>query len=160
MATKQFRRNQMGFSTDAIHVGQEPDPLTGAIVAPIYQTSTYVFEDLEQKQRLRLRPHQSSEPQGSRTHHRETRRRQMRPMFSLPAWRRSMPFSACCVPATTRFCPEAVYGGMFRLTTQLLVRLRPGIQLRRYLRISTQCRARHQAQHAACSTSRRPRIRR
>ncbi len=36
----------MGFSTDAIHVGQEPDPLTGAVVAPIYQTSTYVFEEL------------------------------------------------------------------------------------------------------------------
>src|SRR5579863_733603 len=32
----------MGFSTDAIHVGQEPDPSTGSIVAPIYQTSTYV----------------------------------------------------------------------------------------------------------------------
>ena len=36
----------MGFSTDAIHVGQEPDPSTGAIVAPIYQTSTYVQEAL------------------------------------------------------------------------------------------------------------------
>ena len=34
----------MGFATDAIHVGQEPDPSTGAIVAPIYQTSTYVLE--------------------------------------------------------------------------------------------------------------------
>jgi len=36
----------MGFSTDAIHVGQEPDPLTGAVVAPIYQTSTYVLEEV------------------------------------------------------------------------------------------------------------------
>src|SRR5579875_1009260 len=36
----------MGFSTDAIHVGQEPDPLTGAVVAPIYQTSTYVLEEI------------------------------------------------------------------------------------------------------------------
>ena len=36
----------MGFATDAIHVGQEPDPATGAIVAPIYQTSTYVAEEL------------------------------------------------------------------------------------------------------------------
>ena len=36
----------MGFSTDAIHVGQEPDPSTGSIVAPIYQTSTYVQEAL------------------------------------------------------------------------------------------------------------------
>src|SRR6266576_107651 len=36
----------MGFATDAIHVGQEPDPATGAIVAPIYQTSTYAQEEL------------------------------------------------------------------------------------------------------------------
>jgi len=36
----------MGFATDAIHVGQEPDPATGAIIVPIYQTSTYVQEEL------------------------------------------------------------------------------------------------------------------
>ena len=30
-----------GFSTRAIHVGQKPDPATGAVVVPIYQTSTY-----------------------------------------------------------------------------------------------------------------------
>lgn len=36
----------MGFATDAIHVGQEPDPTTGAIIVPIYQTSTFVQEEL------------------------------------------------------------------------------------------------------------------
>src|SRR2546428_689566 len=36
----------MGFATNAIHIGQEPDPATGAIVAPIYQTSTYINEEL------------------------------------------------------------------------------------------------------------------
>lgn len=36
----------MGFATDAIHIGQEPDPATGAIVTPIYQTSTFVQEGL------------------------------------------------------------------------------------------------------------------
>jgi cystathionine beta-lyase/cystathionine gamma-synthase len=36
----------MGFSTDAIHIGQEPDPATGAVIVPIYQTSTYVQEEL------------------------------------------------------------------------------------------------------------------
>lgn len=36
----------MGFSTDAIHVGQEPDPATGSIIVPIYQTSTFVQEEL------------------------------------------------------------------------------------------------------------------
>ena len=31
----------MEFETRAIHAGQEPDPLTGAVITPIYQTSTY-----------------------------------------------------------------------------------------------------------------------
>jgi cystathionine gamma-synthase len=34
----------MEFETRAIHVGQEPDPATGAVIVPIYQTSTYVQE--------------------------------------------------------------------------------------------------------------------
>ena len=34
----------MDFETRAIHEGQEPDPATGAITTPIYQTSTYVQE--------------------------------------------------------------------------------------------------------------------
>jgi cystathionine gamma-lyase/cystathionine beta-lyase/cystathionine gamma-lyase/homocysteine desulfhydrase len=36
------------FSTLCIHAGQEPDPSTGAIITPIYQTSTYVQEALGQ----------------------------------------------------------------------------------------------------------------
>ncbi len=36
----------MGFSTTAIHAGQEPDPTTGAVTTPIYQTSTYAQEAL------------------------------------------------------------------------------------------------------------------
>jgi cystathionine beta-lyase/cystathionine gamma-synthase len=35
-----------GFATRAIHTGQEPDPLTGAVTVPIYPTSTYVQEEL------------------------------------------------------------------------------------------------------------------
>jgi len=35
-----------GFATEAIHAGQEPDPTTGAIITPIYQTSTYVQQAL------------------------------------------------------------------------------------------------------------------
>ena len=36
----------MGFSTDCIHAGQEPEPQTGAVTIPIYQTSTYVQPEL------------------------------------------------------------------------------------------------------------------
>ncbi len=38
----------MGFSTTAIHAGQVPDPTTGAIITPIFQTSTYVQDALGQ----------------------------------------------------------------------------------------------------------------
>ena len=37
----------LAFETRAIHVGQEPDPVTGAVAVPIYQTSLFVQEDLE-----------------------------------------------------------------------------------------------------------------
>lgn len=36
----------MRFETKAIHAGQDPDPATGAAVVPIYQTSTYVQEEV------------------------------------------------------------------------------------------------------------------
>ena len=39
-------RDNARFSTLCIHAGQEPDPSTGAIITPIYQTSTYVQEAL------------------------------------------------------------------------------------------------------------------
>ena len=37
-----------GFSTRAIHAGQSPDPTTGSVTVPIYQTSTYVQDELGQ----------------------------------------------------------------------------------------------------------------
>src|SRR5881394_563636 len=40
------KKNLSGFATRAIHDGQEPDPLTGAVTVPIYATSTYVQEEL------------------------------------------------------------------------------------------------------------------
>src|SRR3954468_15484362 len=36
----------MDFETRAIHDGQEPDPATGAIITPIYQTSTFVQDSV------------------------------------------------------------------------------------------------------------------
>jgi cystathionine gamma-lyase/cystathionine beta-lyase/cystathionine gamma-lyase/homocysteine desulfhydrase len=41
-----MKKKEHGFATKAIHVGQEPDPSTGAVVAPIFATSTYVQEEL------------------------------------------------------------------------------------------------------------------
>lgn len=42
------KKSTRGFATEAIHAGQEPDPSTGAIITPIYQTSTYVQQGLGQ----------------------------------------------------------------------------------------------------------------
>ncbi|HEV2988153.1 MAG TPA: PLP-dependent aspartate aminotransferase family protein [Candidatus Angelobacter sp.] len=41
-----MKRRAPGFATKAIHIGQEPDPSTGAITVPIFATSTYVQQDL------------------------------------------------------------------------------------------------------------------
>jgi cystathionine beta-lyase/cystathionine gamma-synthase len=40
------KNRQAGFATRAIHDGQEPDPLTGAVTVPIYATSTYVQQGI------------------------------------------------------------------------------------------------------------------
>src|SRR3954454_23482373 len=36
----------LGVATRAIHAGQEPDPQTGAVIVPIYQTSTYAQDEV------------------------------------------------------------------------------------------------------------------
>src|SRR6201997_5538993 len=41
-----MEKKDLGFATRAIHVGQEPDPATGAVSVPIYPTSTYVQEEI------------------------------------------------------------------------------------------------------------------
>jgi cystathionine gamma-lyase len=40
------REHEQGFATKAIHAGQAPDPATGAIMTPVFLTSTYVQEEL------------------------------------------------------------------------------------------------------------------
>src|SRR5499433_4288524 len=41
-----MKKKKFGFATTAIHIGQEPDPSTGAVTVPIFATSTYVQEEL------------------------------------------------------------------------------------------------------------------
>ena len=111
----------MGFATNAIHVGQEPDPATGAIVAPIYQTSTYVQEEFGKYR------------QGfdyARTNH-PNRKALEKTLAKLEGGHAAYAFSSgmAAIDAVFRLLrpgdhvvlSEAVYGGVFRLTTQLLV---------------------------------------
>ena len=41
-------KTAFGFATQAIHAGAQPDPTTGARATPIYQTTSFVFDDVEQ----------------------------------------------------------------------------------------------------------------
>jgi cystathionine beta-lyase/cystathionine gamma-synthase len=109
----------MGFSTDAIHVGQEPDPLTGSIVAPIYQTSTYVIEAMGK----------SKGYDYARTNH-PNRKALERTVAKLEGGHAAYVFTSGMAaidsvfrllrPGDHLILSQAVYGGVFRLTTQLL----------------------------------------
>jgi cystathionine gamma-lyase/cystathionine beta-lyase/cystathionine gamma-lyase/homocysteine desulfhydrase len=110
----------MGFATDAIHVGQEPDPTTGAIVAPIYQTSTYVQEELGKNKGYDY----------ARTAH-PNRRALERTVAKLEGGSAAYVFTSGIAgidsvfrllrPGDHAIISEAVYGGVIRLTTQFLV---------------------------------------
>jgi cystathionine beta-lyase/cystathionine gamma-synthase len=111
----------MGFATNAIHVGQEPDPSTGAVVAPIYQTSTYVYEELGKTK---------NGYDYARTNH-PNRRAIERTLAKLEGGHSAYAFSSGMAGIDSVFrllrpgdhvvLSEAVYGGVYRLTTQLLV---------------------------------------
>jgi cystathionine beta-lyase/cystathionine gamma-synthase len=110
----------MGFATNAIHVGQEPDPSTGAIVAPIYQTSTYVNEEVGKNKGYDY----------ARTNH-PNRKALERTVAKLEGGKSAYVFTSgmAAIDAVFRLLrpgdhvvlSEAVYGGVYRLSTQLLV---------------------------------------
>jgi cystathionine beta-lyase/cystathionine gamma-synthase len=112
---------QMGFATNAIHVGQEPDPSTGAVVAPIYQTSTYVYEELGKTK---------GGYDYARTNH-PNRKALERTIAKLENGLSSYVFTSGMAAIDSVFrllrpgdhvvLSEAVYGGVYRLSTQLLV---------------------------------------
>lgn len=52
MTASQRPLKSFGFTTRQLHAGQEPDPATGAMATPIYQTSSYVFRDTDHAARL------------------------------------------------------------------------------------------------------------
>ena len=42
-----MKKKNYGFATKTIHAGASPDPITGARSTPIYQTTSFVFDDTE-----------------------------------------------------------------------------------------------------------------
>jgi cystathionine beta-lyase/cystathionine gamma-synthase len=85
--TRIFDEDQnVHFATKAIHAGQRPDLLSGAIMTPIYTTSTYVQEALGQNKGLRVRSREESDSRGAREKRCITRRAAFTDSLSRVAW--------------------------------------------------------------------------
>ena len=105
-----------GFDTLAIHAGQEPDPRTGAVVPPIYQTSTYA-QDAVGAPRLGYEYSRSGNP---------TRDALQECLAAIEGGRRGLAFAsglsaedtllrAVCRPGDHVVIPGDAYGGTYRL---------------------------------------------
>jgi cystathionine gamma-lyase len=109
----------LGFATRAIHAGQAPDPSTGAIMTPVYLTSTYVQES----------PGKHKGWEYSRTHN-PTRRAFENCLASLEGGTHGFAFASGCAATTTILhmlmqgdhviAADDMYGGSFRLFDKVL----------------------------------------
>jgi len=108
-----------GFGTRAVHAGQRPEPLAGAIMTPVYLTSTYVQEELG-----RNKGYEYSRGKNP------TREALERNVAALEGARHGFAFSSGmgCVDSLMKLfragdhvvCGENVYGGTFRLFDKIL----------------------------------------
>ncbi len=111
-----------GFGTRAIHAGQRPEPLAGAIMTPVYLTSTYVQEGLGQNKGYEY-------ARGKNP----TREALERNVAALEGGSHGFAFASgtACVDSIMKLfragdhivCGENVYGGTFRLFDRLLQHL-------------------------------------
>ena len=108
-----------GFGTRAVHAGQRPEPLAGAIMTPIFQTSTYVQEELGKNKGYEY-------ARGKNP----TREALERNVAALEGGRHGFAFSSGmgCLDSLMKLfragdhivCGENVYGGTFRLFDKIL----------------------------------------
>jgi cystathionine gamma-lyase len=108
----------MDFETRAIHDGQKPDPATGAVIVPIFQTSTYVQEEAGQTKGYEY----------SRTGN-PTRAALETCLASLESAAHGFAFASGMAATTTAFhllspgdrvvCVNDVYGGTYRVFTKV-----------------------------------------
>lgn len=110
---------KVGFATRSIHAGQEPDPTTGAIMTPVYLTSTYVQES----------PGVHKGYEYSRTSN-PTRKAYENCLASLESGTHGFAFASGCAASTTVMhllkqgdhviASDDMYGGTFRLFDKVL----------------------------------------
>jgi cystathionine gamma-lyase/cystathionine beta-lyase/cystathionine gamma-lyase/homocysteine desulfhydrase len=111
----------MGFSTDCIHAGNEPDPSTGAVSVPIYQTSTYVQEALGK--------HKGYEYARTQNPTRHALEENMA-VLEGGAGARAFASGMAAITAISTFvkagdhvvCSNMTYGGTYRYYTKILAR--------------------------------------
>jgi cystathionine beta-lyase/cystathionine gamma-synthase len=111
----------MGFSTDAIHAGNEPDPRTGAVAVPIYQTSTYVQEALGKH-----KGYEYARTQNPTRHALE----ENLAVLEGGAGARAFASGMAAITAVSTFvkagdhvvCSNLTYGGTYRYFTKILAR--------------------------------------
>ena len=111
--------DNLGFSTRAIHAGQTPDPTTGAIMTPVYMTSTYV----------QASPGVHKGWEYSRTHN-PTRKAYENCLANLEGGKFGFAFASGCAATTTILhlikggehviAMDDMYGGTFRLFDKVL----------------------------------------
>jgi cystathionine gamma-synthase len=112
-----------GFDTLAIHAGQEPDPATGAVVPPIFQTSTYA-QDAVGSPRRGYEYSRTANP---------TRDSLQQCLAALEGGRAALTFAsglaaedtllrAVCEPGDHVVIPDDAYGGTYRLFARVLQR--------------------------------------
>ncbi len=112
-------KDKMKFATRAIHAGQNPDPTTGAIMTPVYLTSTYVQES----------PGVHKGWEYSRTHN-PTRKVYENCIANLESAKYGFAFASGCAATTTIMAMlkngdhvvamDDMYGGTFRLFDKVL----------------------------------------
>ncbi len=111
----------MGFSTDCIHAGNEPDSATGAVAVPIYQTSTYVQEALGKH-----KGYEYARTQNPTRHALE----ENLTVLEGGAGARAFASGMAAITAISTFlkagehavCSNMTYGGTFRYFTKILAR--------------------------------------
>ena len=111
-----------GLATRAVHAGQQPDPLAGAVMFPIYQTSTYVQEGLGKHKGYEYA--RTSNP---------TRQVLERNVAALEGGSHGFAFSSGMASVDSALkllsagdhvvCGENVYGGVHRLMDKVLARM-------------------------------------
>ena len=110
-----------GFSTRAIHAGQAPDPTTGSVTVPIYQTSTYVHEELG-----RHKGYEYARVQNPTREALETNVAALENGLAGHAFASGMAAISTLLTLTRAgdhvVCSQNVYGGTYRFFSQILER--------------------------------------